>query len=199
MSLPLYAVDPGDFSHTQGDTVYTETLSHVILKNLNAMKIAGYNIEFLSETEADELTNAFETHKGTIEDFLAAAFGVPSTRDLPSIGSLLPALITTGTNLMLRNPYLMLLAKLVYEVAIIAAEYYFRKDESSDVNNVVEVLRKALIDSSGVGIVDKMSQTEGNGETLEAMKIALETIAEGETNIDFGDVRISGKGKVVTW
>ena len=199
MSLPLYAVDVGDFAHTEGDTLYTETLSHIIIKNLYAMKVAGYNIEFLSEQETTELINSFETHKGVIEDFLASAFNVPSTRDLPAIGSLLPDLITTGTNLMMRNPYLMLLAKLVYEVTIIAAEYYFRKDDSSDINNVVEVLKKALISASGEGIVDKVHAGSSNEEYLSGIKNALEEIASGQTEIDFGDVRISGKGKVITW
>lgn len=153
IEVPLVAPVPGVFSYVDGQTYYTELLSHTLLENMNDLKVAGYKISVEEATDMSDFTTALNTFYGLFETWVEEAFTaraaglpVPTVPSLPvPVGGIYAIPIY-------------LIGRIVVKIIGRWIEKRFEHDPTEDLNDIVDVLKLAFIGENPGGDFPLISQ-----------------------------------------
>lgn len=165
MSVPIWYVDPGSFSHVEGDTYYTELFAFAMLKNFQAAGLAGYEIPVVASEDITALQSSFASGVDSVVSWFTSALtategGTP--RDLPAVlGDWLPAVaggaVTWATG---GSVYALMLVQGVINLGFRLLESWLTRDSNFDFSDLPEIISKAFL-KDGQSILEKATLLDG--------------------------------------
>ena len=162
-------------------TYYTEKLSWVILKNLERLNDAGFELSFPDSTDLSTYEAEMTTWVDSVGSWLETAFAQrqEGARGLPILAPpVLPSLLAKG------KAALSLLAPVLLEKALdvvtLFIEKKFEADQEIDFTQLSDVLRTAFIDGEGKPLITQISGGTGDG-TFVPTEFSIEMECAGRT------------------